>query len=429
MSKKCLVIGGGFAGLAAASFLADKKNNTTLLEASPKLGGRAYSFTDTKSNTVIDNGQHILMGCYFNTLNFLELISAKENFEFQDKLKVTFVKKNFQVVPLKAASGFYPINLLLGLLNFNAIKFSERLKLLNVFLKLPFIHSDKLKTKTVEDWLKEENQNENLLNAFWKILAVGALNTSLSKASAKIFVDILKQIFLKGNSAAAIILPKYGLTESYCHNAKIFIEKYNGIIKLSEKVTAFNINNNKIEKIITDKNVYDDFDYVVSTVPAHSLKKIMAGSNFIDIPGLKYSSILNVHLWLNENPFKEKFYGLIDSKVHWVFNKSTYINVVISDADELIEKPDDEIIKLISSELEKFLKLKSSNISGYKIIKEKRATFVPSSEVISKRPKQKTSIKNLILAGDWVNTGLPSTIESAVKSGITAAEIVTGKND
>ncbi|NNG28258.1 MAG: NAD(P)-binding protein, partial [Ignavibacteriaceae bacterium] len=230
MNKKCIVIGGGFAGLSSAAFLINNGFRVQLLEASPKLGGRAYSFLDNKTNTVIDNGQHILMGCYKETLNFLKLIGADKNLLYQDKLEVNFVKENSQLVQLKSAPLFYPLNLLVGMLNFKTIRFANRLKLLKVFFKLPFYSTKRLSEITVYDWLVKETQDERVIEAFWKILAIGALNTNIKNASAKMFVDILKEIFLNGNFAATILLPKYGLSETYCEPAKSFIEKNGGCI-------------------------------------------------------------------------------------------------------------------------------------------------------------------------------------------------------
>ena len=147
----------------------------------------------------------------------------------------------------------------------------------------------------------------------------------------------------------------------------------------------------------------------------------------IVFPDFKYSSILNIHIWLKENNFPAGFFGLINSPLHWVFNKGTHLNIVISDADELVNKSDEELIEMLKTELHKFFLLDSVLISNYQIIKEKRATFIPSNDIIDKRPSQKTHINNLILAGDWVDTGLPSTIESAVKSGRNAANIVVNQ--
>ena len=424
MQKKVIVIGGGFAGLTAAAYLAKNKFKVTLLESSPKLGGRAYSFLDKETNSVLDNGQHILMGCYSETLKFLSLIGAKENFHFQKRLEVKFVKEKFRILPLKSFPFVYPINLLIAILRFEAISFSDRMGLLKVFIGLFFLSSDKLSNMNIKEWLETENQSQDVQAAFWRILAVGALNTSIEKASAEIFIDILKQIFLKGNSAATIVLPKYGLSESYCKNAEEYIVKNGGEIILSEPVEKIIISDDNITEMHSSKKVFLDFDFVISAIPAFAINRIIDDESKIIIPDFKYSSILNIHLWLKENKIPEGFFGLINSPLHWVFNKGSHLNIVISDADELVNKSDEDLIQMVKDEMKKFFLLDPGIISNYKIIKEKRATFIPSNEIIDKRPTQETQIKNLILAGDWVDTGLPSTIESAVKSGRVAAELI-----
>jgi len=423
MKKKCIVIGGGFAGLSSAAFLSSSGYIVQLLEASPKLGGRAYSFPDNKTNTVLDNGQHILMGCYKETLNFLKLIGAEKNLLYQNKLEIIFIKENYQLVPFKSISLFYPLNLLFGMLKFKAVSFANRLKLLKVLLKLPFYSPKKLSRMTVYDWLIKEDQDDQVMEAFWNILVIGALNTNIKNASAKMFVDILKEIFLNGNFAATIVIPKYGLSETYCEPAKSFIERNGGSINLSSQVTELIFSGTNIEKVVTTEKVYDDFDFVISAIPHYALEKIIANEFILNNPGLSYSSILNIHIWLKENPITKNFYGLIGSPVHWIFNKGTHLNLVISDADHLIKKDDDELFEMVCSELKNYVNLDKDMITSYKVIKEKRATFVPSNEIINKRPSQQTAIKNFILAGDWVDTGLPATIESAVKSGKVAADL------
>ena len=143
---------------------------------------------------------------------------------------------------------------------------------------------------------------------------------------------------------------------------------------------------------------------------------------------LNYSTILNIHIWLNKNNLQEKFYGLLNSPLHWIFVKEKHINIVISDADYLAEKSKEEIYEFVMDELIHYTSIVRDDIKQYKIIKEKRATFVPAITTLGKRPNNKTSIRNLFLAGDWTNTGLPSTIESAVKSGRIAAEQVLSEN-
>ncbi len=220
--KKCLVIGGGFAGLSAAAYLANADFEVELIEASPKLGGRAYSFIHNKNNTVIDNGQHIMMGCYSETLSFLSLIGALDKVQVQEKLNVKFIKPNFELYELSTLSLLYPFNLVAAILKYSAVSFRERLSILRFFTKLPFFANRDLMKKTVDELLINENQNENVRKAFWEIICVGALNTNLKKASAKIFVDILKEIFLQGSKGSKIVLPKTGLSEMFCEPAKHF---------------------------------------------------------------------------------------------------------------------------------------------------------------------------------------------------------------
>jgi squalene-associated FAD-dependent desaturase len=420
--KKCIVIGGGIAGLTSAAYLANKDYHVTLLESAPKLGGRAYSFKDHHLNDDIDNGQHILMGCYADTLKFINLIGAKDNFIYQNSIQVNFLKAGKSAIKLKAFGNFYPINLLVALLRFKAVTFQERLSTIRFMIKLPFVSYKKLKNVNVKEWLESEKQNESVVKSLWQIIAVGALNTSIEKASAMTFRDILLKIFFRGNFASTIIFPKYGLSQSYVNNAVDFIERKKGKVELSSNAEELVVKENKIVEIKTSHKSYTDFDFVISAIPFYSLLKLLP-ENILDRDiDFEYSSILNIHIWLKKNPFNESFYGLIDSPVHWIFNKDSHINLVISDANYLMEKSSEEIYEMCLRELKLFTIIAESDIQNYKVIKEKRATFIPTNKIINSRPSSRTKINNLFLAGDWIDTGLPSTLESAVKSGRMAAE-------
>jgi squalene-associated FAD-dependent desaturase len=423
--KKIVVIGGGLAGLSAASFLSNSGFKIELLEASPKLGGRAYSFVDNENNAVIDNGQHILMGCYYETLNFFKLIGSEENLSKQSHLSVNFIKQHFELYPLLASGSFYPFNLLSAVLNYSAISFYEKVMFIKFFSKI-YLYSEKdLKKLTVFEWLLKEKQTDNLIKSFWEILAVSALNTDIKKASAYLFASVLKKIFFRGNAASTIILPSLGLSETYCDDALSFISRNNGNISLSESVIKLSYQDSVIKEIKTSKRVITDFDYVISALPLYALKKVIDENNFLSDFELEYSSILTIHLFLKENRFTNTFYGLIDSPVQWVFNKGTHLTVVISNADKFMDVSQEEIMELVLNELKKYILLERRELSTYKIIKEKRAAFIPSNEILDKRPSVYTPFKNMFLAGDWTDTGLPATIESAVKSGRLAAETVS----
>lgn len=163
----------------------------------------------------------------------------------------------------------------------------------------------------------------------------------------------------------------------------------------------------RIKAIQTNKRLIKDFIYVVSAVPYYMLQKILPDKNFITDPGFEYSSILTIHIWLKVNTLDEAFYGLINSDIHWIFNHGTHLTLVRSDANELIEKSKEEIFEIVKKELLKYCFIEESSILDYRIIKEKRSTFIPSNEILFKRPGVETGLSNLFLAGDWINTGLP----------------------
>ena len=417
-----IVIGGGFAGLSAAAHLSASGKKVELIEASQKLGGRAYSLIDKPTGNIIDNGQHIIMGCYTNTIHFFRMIGAQNNLIFQDKLKVNFLEPHFQKRILEAGPGVYPFNLAAGLLRYKALSLKNRILLLKFFLALPLSSNRDLSRMSIYEWLLQENQNEKIIKAFWEILAAGALNTSLHKGSAKVFKEILLEIFFKGNKAATIILPKEGLTESYCNNAAEFIINRGGKIFPGEQVNRLNAEGNRVKSIVTNRRNIKDFKYVISAVPFYSLQRVLPENNLITDPGFEYSSILTVHIWLKNNKLDKPFYGLIDSDIHWIFNHGNHLTLVRSDADELMEKSKEAIFALAEKELFRYCFIEKEDITDYRVIKEKRATFIPSNEILYKRPGPATRLSNLAIAGDWTNTGLPSTIESAVKSGRLAAE-------
>ncbi|MBI9073572.1 MAG: FAD-dependent oxidoreductase [Melioribacteraceae bacterium] len=421
--KKCIIIGGGISGLATGVYLSEKGADVLLLEASPKLGGRAYSLE--YNGNFVDNGQHILMGCYNNTLSFLDKIGTLDKLDFQGSLSIKFIDRSKKKYELKSDPHFpYPINLLIGLFNYKALSFNERIRLLKFFFSLYFLDAEKLKNISVEEWLRKNNQSQNIIKCFWQIIIEGTLNTSIKDASAKTLAIILKQMFFNGGRASNIIVPKVSLSHLYVDASSEFITNNGGKVHLSERVIQVKTEGEKVIKIITDKNEYADFDYAVLAIPPHMLLKLFSEQNS-DLNKVEYSSITSLHLWLNENPFTENFYGLIDSPVQWIFNKGNYISTVTSNSDALLNLSHDQIITYFINEIEEYFPFKiSDKIVNSKLIREKRATFIPGVEIEKVRAGFESKYTNLIYSGDFSRTNLPSTIEGAVKSGITSANLI-----
>ncbi len=421
--KKVAVIGGGLAGLSSAVYLADNNFTVHLYEVSPKLGGRASSFLFTPTNDFTDNGQHLMMGCYDYTLDFINKIGSIDSLSIQDNLLINFVEKNGNEHKLDASKLFYPFNILSALAGYKVINWVERLGIIKMMLKLFFYPTDILSELTVREWLVKEKQSERVQKVLWEIIAVGALNTHIEKSSAKLFAGILKQIFFRNNLSTVFILPKKNLNESFNIPAEQFIKTKNGKVHLSSRVTEILIESDEARGIVINNNELN-YDFVISAVPFYSYLKIIPQEykKEFELTTFRHAPILNVHLWLKDNIFNKRFYGLLNSDIHWIFNHGNYISVTISDANEWMEIENEKIVSKISSDIKEFFpQFDLSSIAYSKVIKEKRATFVPDNTSLKNRPLSKTKIKNLFLAGDWTNTGLPATIEGAIKSGKTAA--------
>lgn len=435
--KKAFIIGGGIAGLSSAVFLSQKKIPVTLFESSPKFGGRAYSFYDNDLKSELDNGQHILMGCYKETLKFLDFIRASDLLEYQPFLKIPFLVLDEKIsntsheAYLNAKSKLYPFNLFWALINFPVLSLKERISIIKLFSILPFIKKEELSSLTVKEWLKKVGQSDNAIRSLWEIIAVGAMNCSIEKASAKIFVDILKKIFFNGNFASTIIIPKQGLSKVFVEKSLEYLKLNGGVINSSTPLIEIEIEGNLIKSFTTERERIEltDKDFLILAIPSFAYEKIKGIEKILTSESYQYeySSILTFHLKINSQKTFKRFYGLINSPLHWVFIKDDILTTVISDANDLISKNKDELFEMIFIELNKYLGINREEIVTFKIIKEKRATFIPFNESLKNRPFQKTKFRNLIIVGDWTNTGLPATIEGAVVSASRGIEKIICK--
>ena len=187
---KIIVVGGGFAGLSAAVFLSDKGHNVKLIEASPKLGGRAYSFNYNKQNTIVDNGQHIMMGCYLFTLEFLELINSTDKIEVQPCLNIDFVARDKKKYQLSTEGVTYPFNILSALKNYDALSNVEKFQVVKLFLKIADCNPLHYSNVTTKEFLANHHQSENSIKALWDIIHVGTMNCNLSESCAEIFIRV-----------------------------------------------------------------------------------------------------------------------------------------------------------------------------------------------------------------------------------------------
>ncbi|MCB0728938.1 MAG: hydroxysqualene dehydroxylase HpnE [Ignavibacteriae bacterium] len=439
--KAVTIIGGGIAGLSAAIFLNERGFRIKLLETSPKLGGRAYSFFDKEKDQFFDNGQHILAGWYTNTFEYLKITGSFNKLNIQKNLEVNFFNTDREVFKLKCPDMTPPMNLITGLLKFKAFNFKDKFALKNIssLLKDTGKISDSFENTGL--LLKNLNQTGNLLKYFWEPFILAVFNTTPDKVSTEIFLTVMNIGFNSKNNST-LVIPEVNLNELLINDAVNYFRENKIEVVLNSRVERIitNEDEKKIDCVLTENGDKFNSDYFISAVPFFGFKKLFDENiylkNNFKSEFLKTSSIVSVHLFL-ENEITEEILpanslgmtGLIGTTVQWLFIRNRkHLSLVISGADDLLvtEMSQDEILELCLNDLKKtipgFDKIK---ISGHKIIKEKRATFVPDKTSKELRPKHETSYSNFFIAGDWTDTGLPATIESAVTSAKKCASLIT----
>ena len=427
------VVGGGIAGLSAAVFLAEKGFKVTLVEASPKLGGRTYSFFDKKFGGVIDNGQHILASWYNDTFKLLKTIGSLDKLSFQKQLNVEFADIEGTRYSLKASNLPPPLHLAGGIMGYKALNLSDKLsliKLVNGIKKSKWTDSE-LSGINTDKFFEKTNQTHGVIQKFWEPFIVAVFNARPERTSALLFSQMIKRGFIdKGGSE--LVLPNGFLNEIFSEPAREYLNTKNSIVHVNKAANEFCIKDNKVTSAIFKDNTVFESDYFVCAVPFFDMPRLFA-NNYDELFEkrfkLEYSPIVNIHLKFSSHISEiigSRFIGLLGTVSQWVFKvKEDQLCVVISAAEKTAEKTKEDITELAIKELKECIPLLSGiNVVSTRVLKEMRATIVPDADSLNNRPQNRTKIQNLLLAGDWTDTGLPSTIEGAVKSGKRCAEII-----
>jgi zeta-carotene desaturase len=435
-----VIIGGGVAGLAAAVDLTKQGYRVLLVEQRPFIGGRTYSFQDPVTGDEVDNGQHLMMGCYHSTLRYLHLIGAEQTVTLQKNLQIVFKQgtRNSAFTALNLPAPFHVIG---GLLNLRHLPLKNRIELLKVGLDLVFRNPETsryLQSQTVAQWLEAKGQPGQNRKYLWDILAVGTLNDDTQKTNAALFVKVLQETFFGKSTNASILFPRAGLSTIFVAKAVEFLKGNGSEVLLNTGITGMSISKGRIDGIALSNGEHLSPTVVISAVPYFGLSKIFTPSQRREIgierllEQFESSPILTVHAWFDTHFMTEEFIALLDSPFHWIFNKSLlnrdrkshvlYLSGIISAAHDFISLPKEKLLRLFCSELQKVYPAAGTLRPVHSlVIKEKRATFSP--RVGLKRPGNRTRLSNLFLAGDWTDTSLPATIEGAIKSGFTCANL------
>jgi hydroxysqualene dehydroxylase len=437
LSTRVVIIGGGFAGLTAGVYLSERGFAVTLLERRNHLGGRAYSFPDSTTGDSVDNGQHLFMGCYANTIDFLKKIGGLEKLRFQEHTRIDFLDAKSGLDSFACPALPAPFHVLAGLFKLKGLTVGDKLRAFNLGSTL----RGKAKTNgalTVSDWLKKLKQSDNINERFWRPMVVATLNESPDVASARMLITVLQEAFGGRREASAIGISTVGLSDLYTEQAKAFIESHGGEIRTFARVNKILLHERKVTAVALKSGERLEADYLISTTPPNVLAEMLDDelreTDFSYLEKLHSSAIVSINLWFDRPVTDCQFIGLIGTEIQWLFNKdaisvkskkSNHLALVISAANQYVNRTKHQLVDLALRDLHKLIPQSlEAKLLHSTIVKERDATISHTVESDTLRPTAQTSIANFILAGDWTNTGLPATIESAVLSGKIAAEII-----
>jgi len=434
-----IILGGGLAGLSAAVELCARGYKILLLEQRPRLGGRTYSFVDETTGDIVDNGQHLLMGCYHETRSYLEQIGSGHLATLQPHLRIDFLRPNKPAASLSCPPLPAPFHILGGLIGLSTVSLADRLKLLRVGLALQRTSAEKerrLDSLTVDEWLETLGQSAENRKYLWDVIAIGSLNDSPQSVSALLFFRVLRAAFLGKRENSSLLVPRAGLSELLVDPAARFIESHGGEIKLRSGATKLEKDGGRIKAVRCEDGSSYQADFFISAVPHTAVSGLLESESLSHIRHFSSSPIITINLWLDREILDKDFTAVLDSRIQWIFNRTAllsrksshahqYLSIVISAATDFIEKGGNHLVQIAVDDLRTILPEASrAHVVHSLIIKEKRATFTPKPGLESQRPSPRSEFENLFLAGDWTATGYPATIEGAVMSGKRAAGLV-----
>jgi len=439
-----VVIGAGFAGLSAAVRLADEGLAVVVCEEGPRLGGRATAFTDRETGERVDNGQHALFGCYHDTYAFLSKLNVSHLAPLERRLDVTMADVKGRAWRLRCPPWPPPWHLVGGILRWRALPLADRLSVRGLRRFFDTVKRDGAEVAaasvpeslTVTNWLVSLGQGERIREWLWNPLAIAALNQSPDSAAAAPFARVLGELFGPRVEDSAIGLPKVPLDELYAEPARSFVQDRRGSVFVKSPARV-RTRGSLQPFTVTAGDQEIEARAVISAVPWHAVARIWIDDPpsgirpvLADAAAMKSSPIVTVNFWFDGPVMAEPFVGLVGGPMHWVFDKSAifgsaagHLSIVASGADELASMDNPSITRMALEHLAGALPgARSRQLLRSVVVREHRATFslAPGQP---RRPQAETAVSGFYLAGDWTDTGLPGTIEGAVKSGHRAAAL------
>jgi squalene-associated FAD-dependent desaturase len=434
------VIGGGLAGLAAGCALADLGYYVELFERRPYLGGRAASYELPGTGEVVDNCQHVLLGCCTNLIDFYRRLGVEQQIRWYDE--ITFILPGGRSSILKPGALPPPFHAAPSFLDSSVLDLNDKFAIARAMLALtPALPKDT--GESFQSWLERHGQTKQAIDRFWAPVLVSALNEELDRVSVHYAALVFRESFLKSAEAGRMGIPAVPLSQLYGTAAE-YIASRGGKVHLRAAVEAIQQDENSIRLSAGGDQI--SVDYAVLATPFNAVDKLLPKSPDFEAlrcqaKQLESSPITGIHLWFDREITPLEHAVLLERTIQWMFQKSkilatrrdagrndSYLELVVSSSKTLVDKPRQEIIDLAMRELAEFFPAaRQAKLTKATVVKEMYATFSPAPGTDVLRPPNLTAWPRLILAGDWTATGWPATMEGAVRSGYSAAQSLRGQ--
>ena len=413
MTKTVHIIGAGLAGLGAAVRLTTNGVRVALHESAGHAGGRCRSFYDETLDRVIDNGNHLLLSGNFTVMEFLDAVGSRDSLIGPREPAIPFIDL--------ATGARWAVRPNAGRLPWWIFASSRRVPGTSPGDYLAALRLARAGAgDTVAGCLKVSGA---AYHHFWEPLTIAVLNAGIEEASASLLWPVMTEIFGHGARASRPLIAREGLSQSFIEPALRLLDRAGATVRFNQRLREIERDGDRVTALdlVRERVVLGPDDRVVLAIPPMPTMALLP-----EITGPEATrAIVNAHFRLPRAMGDEgvPFLGLIGGTAHWLFLRRDIASITVSAADELAEKPNDDVAAILWKDTAKALALGDAPLPAWRIVKEKRATFAQIPSQVARRPSACTPWRNLFLAGDWINTGLPASIEGTLRSGFSAADL------
>jgi squalene-associated FAD-dependent desaturase len=434
---RVVVVGGGLAGLAAATGLVRRGHEVTLLEARARLGGATFSFE--RDGLAVDNGQHVLLRCYTEYRELLDVLGVGDRIALQNRFYIPVIAADGRRGELSRNNLPAPLHLASTLAGYRLLSRGDRARVLMAAGLLRTLNpaDPRLDDRSFADWLVRHGQRPAAIDALWNLITVAALNTDAEHASLALCAMVFRTALLERADAADIGVPTLPLGELHGDAAERYLTAHGAKICTHTPVRQIRSVGDRFEVALDGDTIPADA-VVVAAPPEASAAMLPAGAlahpeRLAELGG---APIVNVHTVYDRRVTDDPFTAVVGSPVQWVFDRSEiakldggqYLAVSLSAAERWIDTPTAQLREVFLPEMAKlFPAAATAGVTKFFVTRERRATFrqVPGSAGL--RPPARTGLPGCVLAGAWTATGWPDTMEGAVRSGNEAARIADAR--